>query len=79
MDKITDVRFETTETKRSNFSTYSIRFLDADNKPQMSTFVQWDKPLNIYLSLGRSMVYPQRQVRRNLEARTCWECIEYFN
>jgi hypothetical protein len=44
MDKITDVRFETAEAKRGNFTTYAIRFLDADDKAQMSAFLQWGKP-----------------------------------
>jgi len=44
MDKITDVRFETGEAKRGNFTTYAIRFLDADDKAQMSAFLQWGKP-----------------------------------
>ncbi len=44
MDKITDVRFETAEAKRGNFTTYAIRFLDSNDKAQMSVFLQWGKP-----------------------------------
>jgi len=44
MNKITDVRFETGEAKRGNFTTYAIRFLDADDEAQMSAFLQWGKP-----------------------------------
>lgn len=44
MDEITRVKFETGEAKRGNFTTYAIRFLDKDEKPALSLFLQWGKP-----------------------------------
>lgn len=44
MDKITQVKFETGEAKRGNFTTYAIRFLDADGENILSAFLQWGKP-----------------------------------
>jgi putative heme iron utilization protein len=44
MDKIEQVRFETGEAKRGNFTTYAIRLLDAADQSQLSIFVQWGKP-----------------------------------
>jgi len=44
MDKITEVKFETGEAKRGNFTTYAIRFLDDTQQPALSLFLQWGKP-----------------------------------
>lgn len=44
MDKITQVKFETGEAKRGNFTTYAIRFLDEQAEPALSLFLQWGKP-----------------------------------
>lgn len=44
MDEIKQVKFETGEAKRGNFTTYAIRFLDAQEKPALSLFLQWGKP-----------------------------------
>lgn len=44
MDKITQVKFETGEAKRGNFTTYAIRLLDETSEPAMSLFLQWGKP-----------------------------------
>lgn len=44
MDMIQKVKFETGEAKRGNFTTYAIRFLDAEEKPALSIFLQWGKP-----------------------------------
>jgi putative heme iron utilization protein len=44
MDKITQVKFETGEAKRGNFATYAIRFLDEQQEPALSIFLQWGKP-----------------------------------
>mgnify|MGYP000025789513 CR=1 FL=1 len=44
MDKITQVKFETAEAKRGNFTTYAIRFLDDQQEPALSIFLQWGKP-----------------------------------
>lgn len=44
MDKITQVKFETGEAKRGNFTTYAIRFLDENQEPALSLFLQWGKP-----------------------------------
>jgi putative heme iron utilization protein len=44
MDKITQVKFETGEAKRGNFTTYAIRFLDEKQEPALSAFLQWGKP-----------------------------------
>lgn len=44
MDAITQVKFEVGEAKRGNFPTYAIRFLDEQEKPALSAFLQWGKP-----------------------------------
>lgn len=44
MDAIKQVRFETGEAKRGNFTTYAIRFLDENDEPALSVFLQWGKP-----------------------------------
>lgn len=44
MDRITQVKFETGEAKRGNFTTYAIRLLDETNEPALSLFLQWGKP-----------------------------------
>ncbi|MGJ3251152.1 MAG: ChuX/HutX family heme-like substrate-binding protein [Elainellaceae cyanobacterium] len=44
MDKIIQVKFETGEAKRGNFTTYAIRFLDDSSQPALSLFLQWGKP-----------------------------------
>ena len=44
MDHIKQVKFETGEAKRGNFTTYAIRFLDEQNTPALSAFLQWGKP-----------------------------------
>lgn len=44
MDEIKQVKFETGEAKRGNFTTYAIRFLDMELKPALSLFLQWGKP-----------------------------------
>jgi putative heme iron utilization protein len=44
MDKIIQVKFETGEAKRGNFTTYAIRFLDEKQEPALSFFLQWGKP-----------------------------------
>jgi len=44
MDEIKRVKFETGESKRGNFTTYAIRFLDQEDKPALSLFLQWGKP-----------------------------------
>lgn len=44
MDRITQVKFETGEAKRGNFTTYAIRFLDETGEPALSLFLQWGKP-----------------------------------
>ena len=44
MDKITQIKFEEGEAKRGNFTTYAIRFLDDEEKPALSLFLQWGKP-----------------------------------
>lgn len=44
MDKITQVKFETGEAKRGNFTTYAIRLLDEQQEPALSIFLQWGKP-----------------------------------
>jgi hypothetical protein len=41
---IQQVKFETGEAKRGNFTTYAIRFLDVEEKPALSLFLQWGKP-----------------------------------
>lgn len=44
MDEIKQVKFETGDSKRGNFTTYAIRFLDEQEKPALSLFLQWGKP-----------------------------------
>jgi len=44
MDEIQQVKFETGESKRGNFTTYAIRLLDKQNQPALSLFLQWGKP-----------------------------------
>ncbi|NEP05698.1 MULTISPECIES: ChuX/HutX family heme-like substrate-binding protein [Okeania] len=44
MDMIKQVKFETGEAKRGNFTTYAIRFLDSEDKIALSAFLQWGKP-----------------------------------
>lgn len=44
MDKIKQVKFETGESKRGNFTTYAIRFLSETEEPVLSLFLQWGKP-----------------------------------
>jgi len=44
LDKITQVKFEEGESKRGNFTTYAIRFLDDQNQVALSLFLQWGKP-----------------------------------
>lgn len=44
MDLIRQVKFETGEAKRGNFTTYAIRFLDESGDAAMSFFLQWGKP-----------------------------------
>jgi putative heme iron utilization protein len=44
MDEITQVKFETGESKRGSFTTYAIRFLDRQQQPALSLFLQWGKP-----------------------------------
>ena len=44
MDEIGQVKFETGEAKRGNFTTYAIRFLDRQQQPGLSLFLQWGKP-----------------------------------
>lgn len=44
MDLITQVKFETGEAKRGNFTTYAIRLVDQDGNNALSLFLQWGKP-----------------------------------
>jgi len=44
MDAIKKVKFEVGESKRGNFTTYAIRFLDEKEEPALSAFLQWGKP-----------------------------------
>ena len=44
MDEIKRVKFETGDSKRGNFTTYAIRFLDKQEQPALSVFLQWGKP-----------------------------------
>ena len=44
MDGIKQVKFETGDANRGNFTTYAIRFLDEQEKPALSVFLQWSKP-----------------------------------
>ncbi len=44
MDGIKQVKFETGEAKRGNFTTYAIRLLDEKGESALSLFLQWGKP-----------------------------------
>ncbi|MGF1494983.1 MAG: ChuX/HutX family heme-like substrate-binding protein [Microcoleaceae cyanobacterium] len=44
MDRIVEVKFESGEAKRGNFTTYAIRFIDEQDDVAMSAFLQWGKP-----------------------------------
>jgi putative heme iron utilization protein len=44
MDHIKQVKFETAEAKRGNFTTYAIRFLSEQQEVVLSAFLQWGKP-----------------------------------
>ncbi len=44
MDKIVRVKFETGASKRGDFTTYAIRFLDEKEEAALSLFLQWGKP-----------------------------------
>ncbi|MBD2101242.1 ChuX/HutX family heme-like substrate-binding protein [Leptolyngbya sp. FACHB-261] len=44
MDDVTQVKFETGEAKRGNFTTYAIRLLDKAGEAGLSIFLQWGKP-----------------------------------
>jgi len=44
MDAIKQVKFETGEAKRGNFTTYAIRLLDEKDESALSLFLQWGKP-----------------------------------
>lgn len=44
IDKIVQVKFETGQSKRGDFTTYAIRFLDEKEENAMSLFLQWGKP-----------------------------------
>jgi putative heme iron utilization protein len=45
MDKISQVKFETGEAKRGNFTTYAIRLIGAHQESALlSIFLQWGKP-----------------------------------
>jgi putative heme iron utilization protein len=44
MDNIKQVKFETGEAKRGNFTTYAIRLLDEKQESALSLFLQWGKP-----------------------------------
>ncbi|MCS6791566.1 MAG: heme utilization protein HuvX [Oscillatoriaceae bacterium SKYG93] len=44
MDKIVQVKFETGKSKRGDFTTYAIRFLDEKEEVALSIFLQWGKP-----------------------------------
>ncbi|MBD2483163.1 ChuX/HutX family heme-like substrate-binding protein [Planktothrix sp. FACHB-1365] len=44
MDHIKQVKFETGEAKRGNFTTYAIRFLSEQQEVVLSAFLQWGKP-----------------------------------
>jgi len=44
MDQVKQIKFETGEAKRGNFTTYAIRFLNEKAEPGLSLFLQWGKP-----------------------------------
>lgn len=44
MDHVKQVKFETGEAKRGNFTTYAIRFLSEQQEVVLSAFLQWGKP-----------------------------------
>jgi putative heme iron utilization protein len=44
MDKVKRVKFETGHSKRGDFTTYAIRFLNEQEESGLSLFLQWGKP-----------------------------------
>ncbi len=44
LDKVKQVKFETGQSKRGDFTTYAIRFLNQQAEPGLSLFLQWGKP-----------------------------------
>ncbi len=44
MDAIKKVKFEEGQAKRGNFTTYAVRFLNENEEPALSAFLQWGKP-----------------------------------
>lgn len=44
MDQVKQVKFETGQAKRGDFTTYAIRLLDEQGKSGLSLFLQWGKP-----------------------------------
>jgi len=44
MDQVKQVKFETGQAKRGDFTTYAIRLLDAQGQSGLSLFLQWGKP-----------------------------------
>lgn len=44
MDKVKQVKFEMGQSKRGDFTTYAIRFLNQQAEPGLSLFLQWGKP-----------------------------------
>jgi putative heme iron utilization protein len=44
MDQVKQVKFETGQAKRGEFTTYAIRLLDAQGQSGLSLFLQWGKP-----------------------------------
>jgi len=44
MDQVQQIKFETGEAKRGNFTTYAIRFLNEKAETGLSLFLQWGKP-----------------------------------
>jgi len=44
MDQVKQVKFETGQAKRGDFTTYAIRLLDAQGQAGLSLFLQWGKP-----------------------------------
>lgn len=44
MDQVQQVKFDTGQAKRGNFTTYAIRLLDEQGKAGLSLFLQWGKP-----------------------------------
>jgi hypothetical protein len=70
MDAIKQVKFETGESKRGNFTTYAIRFLDEKEEPALSAFLQWGKPGEYAPGTGRSLAGAAGAIRRSLATRT---------